>query len=149
MDRQNIASLLTKPWITEAAHTLVRITTGVLLIWHGSLKIFDGMGGLAQDLATLGWPWPTLQAFMASYIEFAGGILLTVGLLTRPVALATMVQFVIITFVYSGNMPFEVQEKPFLFLLLATYLFLVGPGRWSVDARLFAPFKPNETGKGA
>lgn len=148
MNRETLVQLMTKPWITDAAHALVRIVTGVLLVWHGSLKVFDGMAGLTKELTELGWPWPALQAFAASYIEFAGGILMTVGLFTRPVAFATAIQFVIITFVYSGAMPFKVQEKPFLFLLLAIFLFLTGPGKWSVDARLFAPFKSGN-GQGA
>lgn len=129
--------LLVMPLAPHVAEFILRVVTGALLVWHGASKVFEGYTPLIEGLTQRGWPLPAFQAFMASYIEFAGGILLVVGLFTRPVAFAVIVQFVIITFVFHAEDPFKVQEKAFLFLLLGTYLFLIGPGRWSVDARLF------------
>ncbi|MBK9184371.1 MAG: DoxX family protein [Ignavibacteria bacterium] len=110
---------------------------GVLLVYHGSSKVFDGMGDMIQGITDRGWPFPMLQAFMAAYIEFAGGVLLIVGLMTRPVALMTIGLFSIIFFVYSAADPFGKKEKALLFLFLAIYVFLSGPGKASVDALLF------------
>ncbi|MBU3741044.1 MAG: DoxX family protein [Candidatus Kapabacteria bacterium] len=138
MQRDTLIALFTRPWLSDLSHLLLRVVLGVLLVYHGTSKVFDGMQGLASNLAELGWPWPTLQAFAASYIEFAGGILITVGLFTRPVSLFIVAQFTIITFVYHGADPFKVQEKAFMFLVMASMLTLMGPGRWSVDARLFS-----------
>jgi putative oxidoreductase len=135
--QERLRPLLTLPFLPDVALVLVRIVTGALLVWHGASKVFDGFGPLMDTLATRGWPAPALQAVMASYIEFAGGVLLIVGLFTRPTALAVMVLFTIITFVFHADDPFKVQEKAFLFLLLGTYLFLVGPGKFSIDSRLF------------
>jgi putative oxidoreductase len=105
---------------------------------HGAPKVFEGkMMGIAADLEALGWPLPTIQAFFATYIEFAGGILLVVGLFTRPVALAAMMLFAIISFVYLGDDPFVAKEKAFIFFLMSTYVFFNGPGRMSVDNFLF------------
>lgn len=142
MNEQRLAEVrrvLTQPVAAEFASFVVRIVTGVLLIWHGSTKLFDGFSGLVGGLTERGWPMPMIQAFAATYIEFAGGILLVVGLFTRPTALLVVGQFVIITFFFHAGDPFKVQEKALLFLLLGTYLFLVGPGKWSVDAKLFGP----------
>ena len=95
------------------------------------------MSGMAEKLTELGWPFPMFQAFFASYIEFAGGILLILGLLTRPVAAATVVLFFIISFIYLGDDPFIAKEKAFVFMMMALYVFFAGPGRFSVDHFLF------------
>ena len=137
MQRETLIALFTRPWIQDVSHLLLRVMLGVLLVYHGTSKVFDGMQSLAANLTQLGWPWPTLQAFAASYIEFAGGIFITVGLFTRPVTISVVALFTVITFVYHGADPFKVQEKAFMFLVLSTVLTLMGPGRWSVDARLF------------
>lgn len=141
MQRDQMIALFTRPWMPDLALFALRVTVGILLVYHGTGKVFDGMQGLAAHLAELGWPMPTLQAFLASYIEFAGGIFLTVGLFTRPTALMMVGLFTVITFVYHGADPFKVQEKAFMFLMMVTVLTLIGPGRWSVDAKLFAADK--------
>ena len=106
--------------------------------YHGVPKVIDGkMGGLIQDLTELGWPLPALQGFAASYIEFVGGILLVVGLFTRPIALASVILFAIITFVYLGGDPFVAREKAFLFMLMSLYVLFNGPGKLSIDHLLF------------
>lgn len=137
MNLQRFATLFTQPWATDALPTLIRIMLGVLLVYHGSSKVFDGMGDMIQGITDRGWPFPMLQAFMAAYIEFAGGVLLIVGLMTRPVALMTIGLFSIIFFVFSATDPFAKKEKALLFLFLAIYVFLSGPGKASVDALLF------------
>lgn len=138
MQRDLLIALMTKPWMADVAHLAMRITLGTLLIYHGTGKVFDGMQGLANQLAALGWPMPTLQAFAASFVEFAGGVFIVVGLFTRPLALLNAGLFTVVTFVYHASDPFKVQEKALLFLLLSVVLAMIGPGRWSVDAKLFA-----------
>ncbi|MCX6139543.1 MAG: DoxX family protein [Candidatus Kapabacteria bacterium] len=137
MNVNRIAPLFTRPLGTDFLPTLMRIFLGVLLISHGSDKVFNGMDKMIAELTALGWPMPTLQAFLAAYIEFAGGVLLIVGLLTRPAAVAVSVLFSIIYFVFSAADPFARKEKALIFLVLAVYVFLTGPGKASVDALLF------------
>ncbi|MEG2499032.1 DoxX family protein [Brevundimonas sp.] len=72
-------SLRTFDWhgLTLAA---LRIASGLLLVQHGTAKLFGFPGGDRAniDLNTLvGWSGP---------IEFAGGLLIILGLFTRPVA---------------------------------------------------------------
>lgn len=129
--------LLITPWMTSTIHSLMRITYGALLIYHGAKKVFDGLGNLATELGEKGWPMPMFQAFMAAYTEFAGGILLVVGLFSRPVAAMNVVLFTIITFIFSAEDPFPKKEKALVFLILAIYFFFAGPGKWSVDSVLF------------
>ncbi len=133
--RMNAA--LTQPWLTDVLPTVIRIILGVLLVYHGTDKIFSGLDVFIQGIEAKGWPMPMVQGFLAAYIEFAGGVLLIVGLLTRPAAFASIILFSIIFFLYSATDPFPKKEKALVFLVLSVYTFLMGPGKASVDAILF------------
>lgn len=137
--QERFIDLFTKPWMSGMWPTVWRVTLGVLMMaFHGAPKVLNGrLGSMAEDIAAKGWPMPEIQAFMAGYLEFAGGILLILGLLTRPVAFGVAVLFFIISFLYLGDDPFVAKEKAFLFMVMAIYVFFVGPGSWSVDHFLF------------
>ncbi|MCU0331350.1 MAG: DoxX family protein [Candidatus Kapabacteria bacterium] len=137
IQRNTLIDIFTRPIGIDIALTALRVCLGALLVYHGSLKLFGGLGQMIGAIERRGWPLPHLQALMATYIEFAGGVLLIVGLFTRPVALFNVVLFSIITYVWQGNDGFMQQEKPFLFLMLAIFFCFVGPGKWSVDAFVF------------
>jgi putative oxidoreductase len=121
-------------WMTSLLSVL-RIVTGFLFMAHGTQKLFafpTDAGRAPVDLASL--------MGVAGVIEFVGGALLLVGLLTRPVA-----------FLLSGEMAtaYFMQHAPEGFWpalnggeLAALYCFLflffaaAGPGPWSLDARI-------------
>ncbi len=131
-------TIFTQPWLTDVWPTLLRVFVGVLLVGHGGDKLFNGLDRFVAQIAEKGWPAPELQAFAAVFSEFAGGVLLIVGLFTRPAALMQIITFFIITFVWAYDGPFFMkQEKPLMFLVLNIYLFCVGPGKVSVDWFLF------------
>lgn len=125
--------LFTQPWMTHLVPTTLRVLVGVMMIYHGTPKVFEGTSGLSEALASRGWPLPWLLGVLTAYTEFAGGILLTVGFLTRPVAVAMAVVFFIITFVFHGGDPFGDKELPLLYFVLSVAIVLYGPGRVSVD----------------
>lgn len=133
-----VVALFTRPLLPSIWPSILRVILGSLLIYHGASKVFDGgMSKMAESLSGRGWVMPELQAFAATYTEFAGGILLVVGLFTRPVAAANVFLFSVATFVIHADDPFARQEKALLFLVLAIYIFFVGPGKISVDNFLF------------
>jgi putative oxidoreductase len=132
---------MTQPWLAGYLPTMVRVFLGVLLLSHGIDKFTKpgGLDALIQEIADHGWPMPQLQGFIAVFVEFAGGVLLLAGFLTRPAAFAVAVQFGIIVFVWAAAGPFfKSQEKALMYSVMAAYIFLAGPGRISVDHRLFA-----------
>ncbi len=135
---QQYLSLFTKPFLTNAWPTLWRVLVGALMVGHGGDKLFNGLDSFVAEVVAKGWPLPELQAFIAVFIEFAGGVCLVVGLFTRPAALAIAIQFFIITAIWAYDGPFfQRQEKPMLYMLLSLYIFFMGPGLWSVDHFLF------------
>lgn len=122
-----------QPWMVHIVPTVLRILVGVMMIYHGTPKVFEGTADMAEGLAARGWPLPWLLSMMTAYLEFAGGILLAVGFVTRPIAIALAILFFIITFVFHGGDPFGDKELPLLYLVLSICLALFGPGRLSVD----------------
>lgn len=136
-EKNNLASLMTSEWLAVLWPTIIRVTLGVLMIYHGSRKLLSGLDKLVSAIAEVGWPLPYLQAFAAVSVEFAGGILLVVGLFTRPTAFVTVVQFSIITFLYLYPSPFSAKEMALLFLILSVYVLFMGPGKFSADHFLF------------
>ena len=58
---------------------ILRILAGAMWACHGAQKIFGAFGGMPPGVS----PWLT---WTAGPIEFFGGLLIAIGLLTRPVA---------------------------------------------------------------
>jgi putative oxidoreductase len=124
----------------------LRITFGAYIALHGWDKVHsNGQWGLPEQLVqgvqSMGFPQPTLFAWMAALTEFLGGIFLALGLLTRPAALALTINMGVAAFVAHGKDPWYApmeRSKEMALLYLAPFLtlLLTGAGRISVD-RLF------------
>lgn len=92
----------------------------------------------------LGIPYPQLNAFVVSRLEFWGGLLLIAGLATRIVAasLATSMVVALLTadrqsFLDALRMTGDTgltDVASFVFLLFLAWLVLFGPGAVSLDA---------------
>ena len=119
------------PWIKAAQILLsvLRIVAGLLFMQHGAQKLFGVLGGSTVDLMTI--------AGLAGVLEFFGGLLLVIGLLTRPVA-----------FILSGEMAFAYfmahapggfwpvmnrGDLAIVFCFVFFYLSAAGAGPISVD----------------
>ena len=72
---------------------LMRLTLGVIMVVHGYHKVFGGLHHHAQLVAGLGLPaW---LGYVSSFTELLGGLLILVGLFTRPAAFAVCVDLVV------------------------------------------------------
>ena len=77
----------------------------------------------------------TFFGFMASFSEFVGGILLAIGFLVRPSAiLLTITMAFAVLFHFKAG---EFGEFAAIYGILFLYFGLTGPGRFSVDSKLF------------
>lgn len=119
------------------AYALLRIVAGAALIVHGYPKIQDPMKlvGMVESLGFVpGAFWgPALAA-----TEFFGGILLVLGLLTRPAALgATIVLLVTVYFHWIvQSQGWAGSEKSILWAAMTFLIFTRGAGAFSIDGRL-------------
>ena len=85
----------------------------------------------------MGFPLPTLFAWAAALSEFAGGLLVAIGLLTRPAAFFAACTMAVAFFVRHGDQPFLEGERAFLFLTAFLAILVAGAGRYAVDALLY------------
>ena len=115
--------------------SVLRIVTALLFMMHGTAKLFHvphlPMFDNFQLMSLIG---------VQGVLEAGGGLLLLVGLFSRPVA-----------FVLSGDMAVAYfmahwpkswvpilngGDLAVLFCFVFLYLWIAGPGPWSIDARL-------------
>ncbi|MDQ2083375.1 DoxX family protein [Xanthobacteraceae bacterium Astr-EGSB] len=130
------------------AEPLLRVTAGLLLVPHGAQKLFGWFGGYGVDAtgqffaAKLGLP--ASLALVAGLIEFAGGLALAFGLLTRPVAaLVAGLMAVAVVHVHLPAGFFWTSggyEYPLLWGVVALVFVIRGGGRYSLDALIGREF---------
>jgi putative oxidoreductase len=129
------------PRQVDAGIALLRIMTGVVFAAHGAQKVFTmGLPAVTGFFTQAGIPLPSLSALVVSYVELLGGIMLIFGLLTRVAAFLLACNMVgAIVFVHLGKGFFLPEGYEFaLTLLVSTIaLELIGPGRYSIDARFW------------
>jgi putative oxidoreductase len=121
---------------------LVRLVMGLAFILHGWPKIQNPMGWMN---AMGGSGVPSFLQALAALAEFGGGIALILGLLTPIAAFGLVCQMIgalVLAHLPQGH-PFVSQsgpsyELPLAYLGLAILLIALGPGKWSIDAMLFA-----------
>ncbi|HET8726470.1 MAG TPA: DoxX family protein [Alphaproteobacteria bacterium] len=128
---------------------LIRATIGLFLVPHGVQKLFGafgggGIAGTAQGFEGMGFSPGILWATLAGLIEFFGGLMLAVGLLTRPVAAAVTVFMAVAVFkvhwpngFFAGNGGYEFA---LMWGLVALAFVIRGGGRYSVDAAIGREF---------
>lgn len=111
------------------AFTALRIVAGFLYACHGAQKLFGVLGGQSQLHNPL--------MLVAGIIEFGGGILIAVGLLTRIAAFIASGEMAAAYFmVHARGGFFPIVNKGelavlycFLFLFIAAH----GAGRFAID----------------
>ncbi len=145
-------SVLKKVLASSAGYAplALRLPISIIFMAHGSQKLFGwfggyGLQGTGQWMASIGIEPGVLMAFLAGSGEFFGGLLLLIGLLTRPAAVVTAFTMVVaILSVHIGNGLF-LSNNGYEFglaLLAATVsLAISGAGKLSIDEILSKSFK--------
>src|SRR5262245_16945257 len=133
----------------QVAILLARISLGVFFAISGGNKLFVPSRTLKmyETLAGAGIPFPHFMTYFVSSVEFIGGCLLVIGLLTSLCCAALIVQMIVaIATVQIATIPkglsFLNWLDDFLYLPEAMYIVVLiwlvcsGPGGMSVDGRI-------------
>jgi len=112
----------------------LRIMTSALMIVHGTTKLFSwpfpGPGGRAQIASLMG---------AAGVLEAVGGLVLLIGLLSRPVAFVLAGEMAIAYFMaHATNGFWPIRNGGELAIMFCFALLAIagnGPGAWSLDGR--------------
>lgn len=114
--------------------SVLRIVAGLLFLCHGTAKVLgfpavEGVPPPGMSLAGLSGP-----------LELVFGILLVLGLFTRPIAfLASGFSAVGYWMIHAPNGPFPILnggETIALYCFVWLYFVAAGPGPWSADAMM-------------
>ncbi len=125
-----------EPTSADAARAVLRVVMGLsLALAHGLGKV-PPKPGFVEMVGGMGMPAPVLFAWLAMLAEFAGGLLIAAGLLTRPAALFVVGHFVIVALLAHAGQPYGNREDAVLFGTMALFFAAAGAGRYSVDALL-------------
>ena len=110
-----------------------RLMFGLIMAFaHGMGKVPPPQG-LVDGVTAMGLPFPGFLAWSAGLAEFAGGLLIAAGLLTRPAALLWIVTMLVAAFVAHGADPFQKKELALLYLSFSVVLLGLGGGKFSLD----------------
>lgn len=113
-------------------YAVLRIVSGFTFLWHGSQKLLGFPAGMPGDA-------PALILYVAGPIELFGGVLIMLGLLTRPAAFlcsGLMAGAYWMAHGLKAVLPLQNGgELAILYCFLFLYIAAQGPGIWSVDGR--------------
>src|SRR6184192_3151107 len=115
----------------------MRFCVGAIIVPHGYTKLFQrAVTPAAGMIAKLGLEPALAWAYFVGAVEFFGGILLAIGLLTRLCAAALVIEFAVIVFAVKFSIGFFAFKGGFelelLLGLLCLAIFFKGGGRFSV-----------------
>jgi putative oxidoreductase len=118
---------------------IVRIITGILLVWHGwetfdveKMKMYSGWFVERKYINAAAW------AYAGKVAELLAGIGFVLGLFTRLASVATIAAFTGVIFLLGDKGKiFQGDQHPFLFILLAIVFLFTGPGALSADGLIF------------
>jgi putative oxidoreductase len=130
----------------QYAILLVRVLLGLFFAISGANKLFvaGGRQTMYQTLVEAKVPFPRLMTYFVSAVEFVGGSMLTVGLLSSLSCVALLVDMLVATLTTklssmpSGRSPLKWLDAflylpEVLYVLFFIWLICSGPGRFSVD----------------
>lgn len=112
---------------------MLRIMAGLLVLQHGLQKIAGFPAPFMRQLAVGELIW------FAGVIELVGGILIVIGLFTRPAAFIVSGLMAFAYFIgHAGRGFYPILNGGNLVVLycfVLLYIAAAGPGPWSVDAK--------------
>jgi len=107
---------------------MFRVLVGLMFLQHGAQKLFGALGGNQVELISL--------MGVAGFIEFFGGLLIAVGLLTQTVAFIAGLEMLFAYFMVhfsKGWIPINSGgELSIMFFASFLVLMAYGSGKWAL-----------------
>ncbi len=113
--------------------SILRIMVGLLYMQHGLNKLFD----FPPTPTHMPYHLVSLVPGLAGLLEAIGGLLIVLGLFTRPVAFLLSGEMALAYFMAHAKRSFfpllNGGEGAILYCLVFFYLFVAGGGAWGLD----------------
>ena len=115
--------------------SILRIVAALLFMMSGTMKLFAFPVGMPPDGGTALFP---SQTWIGGFLEFAGGIMLVLGLFTRPVAFLVAGEMAVAYFQFHAPAGFwpivNGGGSAILYCFIWLHFSAAGGGAWSLDA---------------
>jgi putative oxidoreductase len=153
--RERVRSFLlgSRSW-EQLSILLARVSVGIFFAISGWNKLFVAgrTRQMYETLAGAGIPFPHFMTYFVSSVEFIGGCLLVMGLLSSLCCVALILQMIVaIATVRLATIPARLSFLNWLddflylpetmYIIILIWLICSGPGRFSVDNGIFRGFK--------
>ncbi len=127
--------------LASLAPLVVRVIVGVIMTVHGFQKLVGGPTNFGAFLGQLGVPLPTLMAFVVTFVELVGGILLILGLFSRLAALLLTIDLAVaillvklsVGLIAPADQPGAGYELDLALIAGFLVVLFAGPGPLSID----------------
>src|SRR5919108_5003901 len=123
--------------VVDIVLLIVRVVLGVIMIYYGWPKLKDPAKN-ARDFGSMGFKPGWLWGSVVLIVEFGGGLLIILGLLT-PIAAVLFGFEMLVGSIWKATKagkPFVDWSYDVQLLALCLLLLAVGPGAFSIDAAL-------------
>jgi len=123
----------------DVAPLVMRLALGAIFAYHGYQKVFVmTVDNVAIFLGNLSIPFALPMAYILSYGELIGGVLLIVGLFTHWISKFNIIIAAVAFYTVHMSKGFSIQNGGYEFIMLigavAISLMITGAGKYSLDA---------------
>jgi len=113
---------------------ILRVGVSLMMLTHGipkMMKIFNGNWAFANPIG-VGEP---ASLILTVFAEVICSVLLIIGFKTRLSTIPLLITMLVAAFIVHGADPWNKKEFALIYALIYLVIFLVGPGRYSVDKK--------------
>lgn len=124
----------------DAAKLILRLSVGIMILFHGLDKIINGIGGVKHLTTASGLP--EFIAYGVYVGEVVVPILILLGAYARAAAAVLALNMVFAIFLAYGNSLFSlgkhgapVFELPFLYFMMSVLIIMFGSGKYALNSK--------------
>ncbi len=126
--------------MNDIAKLILRLTVGIMILFHGVEKIINGISGVKHLITSAGLP--EFLAYGVYVGEIVMPILILLGVYARIASLVLAFNMLVAIFLAYGNSLFTLGkhgapsfELPFLYLVMSVIIFMIGSGKYAVNSK--------------
>ena len=115
---------------------ILRLALGACMVYHSYGKVVPdhAMDHYAHNIVSLGLPY--WLGYVSALTEFAGGILVLFGLLTRPAAALIAINMLVALVKVEVHQGLDASQLGVLLLTMAVSLVCTGGGAYALDRKI-------------
>lgn len=123
----------------DIAKLLLRLSVGILMLFHGVHKLINGIGGIKGMLASAGFP--EFMAYGVYVGELIVPLFIILGVYARVasgVLAFTMLMAIYLAHGFSFALTKHgslAMETPLLFLVMSLLVILLGSGKYAINSK--------------